>query len=92
VQGTLSIDNIVNYVNQQLMAAGFSSRFQRVMTEGTIDDPTKASYGIEINASASEKVSLSSAAATPALYVASTSGLTAATSDSAADNQGRLSS
>ena len=90
VQGTLSIDNIVNYVNQQLMAAGFSSRFQRVMTEGTIDDPTKASYGIEINASASEKVSLSSAAATPALYVASTSGLTAATSDSAADNQGRL--
>jgi hypothetical protein len=90
VQGTLSIDNIVNYVNQQLKAAGFSSRFQRVMTEGTIDDPTTASYGIEINAFASETVSLSSAAATPALYVAGTSGLTTATSDATQDNQGRL--
>ncbi len=90
VQGALSIDNIVNYVNQQLMAAGFSSRFQRVMTIGTINDPTKASYGIQINSSASESVSLSSAAATPALYVAGTSGLTTATSTTPADNQGRL--
>ncbi|MGC9953798.1 MAG: hypothetical protein ABSD21_05940 [Rhizomicrobium sp.] len=90
IQGTLSIDNIANYVNQQLMAGGFDTRFQRVMTKGTIDDPTNASYGIQINASASEKVSLSSAAAAPALYVAGTSGLTTATSDAAADNQGRL--
>lgn len=90
VQGTLSIDNIVNYVNQQLMAAGFSSRFQRVMTSGSISDPTKASYGIQINAAASESLALSSASATPSLYIASTSGLTTATSTAAADNQGRL--
>jgi len=90
VQGTLSLDNIVNYVNQKLMAGGFDTRFKRVVTEGTINDPTNASYGIQINAAASEKVSLSSASATPALYVAGTSGLTQATSDSAADNQGRL--
>ncbi|MBU6298872.1 MAG: hypothetical protein KJS68_11560, partial [Alphaproteobacteria bacterium] len=90
VSGTLTIDNIVGYVNQQLAAAGFSSRFQRVMTQGTINDPTKASYGIQIDSSAGESLSLSSAAATPALYVASTSGLTTGTSTTAADNQGRL--
>ncbi len=90
VQGALSIDNIVNYVNQQLMAAGFSSRFQRVITQGSINDPTNASYGVQINTSASESISLSSAAATPSLYVAGTSGLTTAASGTAADNQGRL--
>ncbi|MDE2135176.1 MAG: hypothetical protein KGM97_03335 [Alphaproteobacteria bacterium] len=90
VQGALSIDNIVNYVNQQLMGAGFSSRFQRVITQGSINDPTNASYGIQINTSASESISLSSAAATPSLYVAGTSGLTTAASGTAADNQGRL--
>jgi hypothetical protein len=90
VQGPLSIDNIVKYVNQQLMAGGFATRFKRVMTEGTINDPTKASYGIQINDAPSEKIKLSSAAAAPALYVAGTSGLTTATADTATDNQGRL--
>jgi hypothetical protein len=98
VQGGLTLDNVVNYVNQQLSAAGFSTRFQRVFTQGSIDDPTTASYGISINAAPSETVSLSSAAATPALYVAGTSGTATATttvtgttsSTSAADQQGRL--
>jgi hypothetical protein len=45
---------------------------------------------MQINTAAGESVSLSSAAATPALYIAGTSGLTAATSDLPADNQGRL--
>ena len=90
VQGALSLDNIVNTVNQQLLSGGFASRFKRVVTEGTINDPTKASYGIQINAAANESVSLSSAGATPALYVAGTSGLTTATADAPADNQGRL--
>jgi len=90
VQGALTADNIVNYVNQQLIAGGFSSRFKRVMTEGTIDDPKKASYGIQITPSAGESLSLSSAAATPSLYIAGTSGLTVASAKSAADNQGRL--
>ena len=84
VQGTLTIDNIVNYVNQQLTAAGFSSRFKRVMTEGTINDPTNASYGIQIDASAGESVSLSSAAAAPGPLCCGTSGLTAATPTRAA--------
>ncbi len=52
VQGDLTLDNVVNTVNQQLSAAGFASRFQRVMTDGTADDPTTASYGISINTAA----------------------------------------
>ncbi|HEY1632740.1 MAG TPA: hypothetical protein VGF56_15595 [Rhizomicrobium sp.] len=90
VQGGLTLDNIVNYANQTLSADGFATRFQRVITQGSIDDPTTAKYGISINAAPSEKVSLSSAAATPALYVAGTSGAATATSDTAADQQGRL--
>ena len=98
ISGTLSIDNIVNYVNDQLSAAGFSSRFKRVMTVGTIDDPTKSSYGISINSGASETLTLSSASATAALYFAGSSGSATGSSttsgsttyNTAADQQGRL--
>jgi hypothetical protein len=98
VQGGLTIDNIVNYVNQQLSAAGFNTRFQRVLTQGSIDDPTKASYGIAITPAASETVSLSSSTATPALYLAGNSGSSVGavtttgntTTTSAPDQQGRL--
>jgi hypothetical protein len=79
IQGPLSLDNVVNYVNQQLSTAGFSSRLHRVVTSGSINDPTTASYGIEVDPSASETLTLSSAAATPALYVASSSGVATAT-------------
>src|SRR5262249_25642334 len=37
VQGPLTADNIVSYVNQQISGAGFSTRFSRVITSGTID-------------------------------------------------------
>jgi hypothetical protein len=98
VSGPLTLDNIVSTVNQQLSAAGFNTRFQRVFTQGSDDDPTTASYGISINASPGETVSLSSASATPALYVAGTSGSAVASttttgttsSTAAADQQGRL--
>jgi hypothetical protein len=98
ISGPLSIDNIVNYANQQLSAAGFNSKLQRVMTDGSIDDPTKSSYGIAITQAPSEALTFSSAAATPALYLAGNSGTTAAsttttakaTTDTPADQQGRL--
>ena len=90
IQGTLTIDNVVNYVNQQMAAGGFSTRFKRIMTEGTITDPTKAAYGIGISTSSAEQVTLSSASATPALYLAGVTGTTTGTSTTAADNQGRL--
>jgi len=98
VQGTLTADNIISYVNQQLSADGFSTRFKRVITSGSIDDPTKASYGISITTAPGENVSLSSAAATPALYLAGNTGSAVAsttktgdtTTTTAPDQQGRL--
>ncbi len=102
VQGPLTIDNIDNYVNQQLAAGGFSTRFTRVITQGSIDDPTKATYGIQITPAPNETVTLSSAAATPALYVAGSTGNpagsisttnvngTSGTSTTPSDVQGRL--
>ena len=74
ISGPLTLDNIVNYVNQQLSAGGFSTRFQRVMTRGSIDDPTNATYGIAITQAPSEQITLSSDAASPALYFAGSTG------------------
>jgi len=90
VQGTLSLDNIVNYVNQQLSSAGFGSRLHRTITSGSANDAANASYGIQVNTAGSETVSFSSSAATPALYFAGSTGNAAATADTAVDQQGRL--
>lgn len=90
VSGSLTLDNVVGYVNQTLSDNGFTSTFSRVMTKGTIADITNASYGIAINQGAGETLSLSSDSATPSLYLATTSGLTTASGDTAANNQGRL--
>jgi hypothetical protein len=91
VNGPLTLDNVISYANQQLSQAGFSSRLQRTITKGTIDDPTDASYGLAVAPSGSETVSLSAPDATPALYVAGNSGITTSvqantTSTTAADN------
>ena len=82
VAGTLSLDNIDAYVNQQLAAAGFSTKFARVQTGGSVTDDT-ATWGIRIDNAASETVTLSSSQAKTALYLAGTSGAPAA-------QQGRL--
>jgi hypothetical protein len=91
VQAPLSLDNVVAYVNQQLSTAGFGTRFARVMTAGSIDDLSKAKYGITLTPAPGESVTLSSASATPALYVAGTSGSATGTKDNPTpDQQGRL--
>ena len=90
VSGTLSLDNVITYINQQLSSAGFTSRLHRTITKGTIDDPENASYGMEVAPSGTETISLSAAAATPALYVAGNSGIATSTGDTDADQQGRL--
>jgi Beta-propeller repeat len=82
VQGSLTLDNIATYVNQQLQAAGFGTRFSRVQTGGNITDGS-ATWGLQIEPSGSETVSLSSPQAAPAVYVAGASG-------TAADSQGKL--
>jgi hypothetical protein len=86
ISGPLTMDNIVAYVNQQLSAGGFSTRFKRVMTSGSIDDPTKATYGIAITQAPSEQITLSSASATPALYFAGNTGSATGTSGVAGAN------
>jgi hypothetical protein len=74
VQGTLNLSNIVSYINSQLSAGGFSTRFQKTQNGGTATSATNATYGLQIIPGGAEQVSLS-AAATPALYVAGNSGL-----------------
>jgi len=100
VNGPLTLDNVISFINQLLSSAGFNSRFHRTITKGTIDDPKDASYGMEVAPAGSETVTLSAPDATPSLYVAGNSGLASAsgdtttsgtTSDSVpADQQGRL--
>ena len=98
VAGALTLDNVISYVNQTLSADGFKTRFQKTLTAGTVLDPAKATYGLQVSPGGSETVSLSSAAATPSLYLAGTAGLAASTtttsgtttSTQAADQQGRL--
>ncbi|MBV9992718.1 MAG: hypothetical protein JOZ72_15670 [Alphaproteobacteria bacterium] len=90
VGGGLTLDNVIAYVNQQLSAQGFASRFHRSLTKGSIDDPENASYGIEVAPAGTESLSFKSDASAPALYVAGNSGVTTATDDTKADQQGRL--
>jgi len=75
VSGALTLDNINTYVNQQLSAAGFATRFTRVQTGGSLADRT-ATWGESIDYRPGETVSLSSAQASPAVYLAGTSGTT----------------
>ena len=102
ISGPLTLDNIIVYANQQLSAAGFKTRLQKVLTSGTIDKPDKASYGLQVSPGGVEQVSLSSAATAPSLYLAGNTGnataVTTSTTNSggttsttaAADQQGRL--
>ena len=74
VQGPLTLDNIISYVNQQLSSDGFKTRLSRDMTSGSISDTTKATYGIQITQGVGETMTLSSSQATPSLYLAGASG------------------
>ena len=74
VQGTLTLSNIVSYINSQLAADGFQTRFQKTQTGGTPTSDTNATYGLEITPGGAEQVSLS-APSNPALYIAGNSGV-----------------
>ena len=74
VTGLLSLDNINGYVNQQLGAAGFATRFMRVQTGGDIAKRT-ATWGEEIVNRPGEVLNLSSDQAQPSIYVAGVSGI-----------------
>src|SRR5215469_960892 len=78
VQGTLTLSNIVTYINNQLASAGFQTRFQKTEKGGTAISDANATYGLQITPGGAEQVSLS-APSNPALYVAGNSGLAAET-------------
>ena len=101
VPGTLNLGNIVSYVNDQLSAAGFATRFQKTQTGGTATSNTNATYGLQITPGGTEQVSLSAASSAPSLYMVGSSGLatetktttnsaTSAVTTTAADQTGRL--
>ena len=100
VQGPLTLTNIVTYINSQLAANGFSTRFQKTQTGGTATSDKDATYGMQITPGGVEQVSMS-AASTPSLYMVGNSGLatetstvtnseTKAATTTAADQAGRL--
>src|ERR1700748_2129682 len=73
VSGPLTLGNIVSYVNSQLSADGFTTRFQKTQKGGTVTSDATATYGLQITPGANETISLS-AASTPALYMVGNSG------------------
>lgn len=100
VTGTLSLGNIITYINGQLSAAGFQTRFQKTQTGGTVTSDADATYGLSVIPGGAEQVSLA-ANATPALYMVGNTGLasetttitnseTGATNITPADQRGRL--
>jgi len=73
VKGSLSLGNIVTYINSQLSADGFQTRFQINQQGGTSTSDASATYGLTITPGGTETVSLSAASA-PALYLVGNSG------------------
>jgi len=86
--GDLTLGNIITYANQQLSDAGFTTRLKRVVTDSKTDKNDKVTdyYGISLATGTGESISLSGGAATPALYLAGTSGLTEATTSTSTTN------
>ncbi len=73
VSGPLTLGNIVSYINSQLSADGFSTRFQITEQGDTATSDAAATYGLQITPGGNETISLS-AASTPALYLVGNSG------------------
>ena len=100
VPGALNLNNIVSYVNEQLSAGGFSTRFQKTVQGETLTSSANATYGLKITPGGTEQVSLS-ASASPSLYLVGNSGsatetntttnsATSAVTTTAADQTGRI--
>jgi len=86
VQGGLTLGNIVTYVNQQLSAAGFTTRLQKtdlgasssIAAANASDSSTTSTvtdnYGLTVSPGAGESISFSAASTQPALYLVGSSG------------------
>ncbi len=87
VPGPLTLTNIVSYINSQLVAGGFSTRFQKTESGATLTSSANAQYGLQITPGANENVSFS-ATAKPALYLAGSTGTPSETNTSTAGKDG----
>ncbi len=73
ITGDLSLDNVLAYMNSQMAAADLSTRFTRTVFDGkTSTDPKR--YGLGVQTVATERVTLSAASSSPAVYVAGLGG------------------
>jgi hypothetical protein len=83
-----TMGNVVNYLNAKLQAAGISTRFASSRTPGTAQtvqvgqktitlSPSPDTFALQIKGNSVEQLTLTPAAATPAIYVAQSSGTTA---------------
>lgn len=85
VSGTLNLDNIADYINQELSAAGVVSSVSRVRVydEAAFEEdqdpedpkPLPSTFGFEIQGVSTETLSFSAAASDPAIYLAGTNGI-----------------
>ena len=73
ITGDLSLDNVVSYMNEQMQAAGHSTRFTRTIFDGKKSTDPKH-YGVGIQTTVTERVSFSAASTSPAVYVAGVTG------------------
>lgn len=101
VTGGLTLNNVITYINGQLAAGGFSTRFQKTQQGGTTTSNSTATYGLKVTPGGTESISFSAAATTPSLYMVGSTGspsdtstvtnsVTSATTNTAADQTGRL--
>ena len=87
VPGSLTLGNIVSYINSQLSADGFSTRFQKTQSGGTSTSDKGSTYGLQIAPGANETISLS-ATSTPSLYMVGNSGIATETNTTTAGKGG----
>jgi hypothetical protein len=100
VSGGLTLGNVISYVNSQLSAGGFTTRFQKTTQGETATSAKNATYGLQVTPGANETISFSASSA-PALYMVGNSGsatetntvtnaATSAATTSEANQAGRL--
>jgi hypothetical protein len=100
VTGDLTLPNVITYINSQLSAGGFATRFQKTTQGDTATSAKNATYGLQVTPGGNETISFS-ASGNPALYMVGNSGsatetstvtniATSATTISEANQAGRL--
>lgn len=73
VTGGLTLNKVISYINGQLSAGGFSTRFQKTTQGETATSSKNATYGMQVTPGGNETISFS-ASGSPSLYMVGNSG------------------